>query len=189
MNNKEQLLTRGILNNDRKAYRLLYETYHASLFRFAETYVCCPGLSEDIVQEVFIKLWEESNLRIKRSLKSYLFLMVRNKCIDYLRSIHVEDKRKLKLMEAQINSDTIELSLDDKVTAEIKKAILELPAQCQQVYKMFVYDGLKYAEIALELDISIESVKVQVFRAKKNLRFKLAHLKELLILFYRILRR
>jgi len=97
--------------------------------------------------------------------------------------MQVEDKRKLKLYEAQIISDAVNIDLDEKVSQEIKEAISELPSQCQQVYKMSIYDGLKHAEIANELNISVDSVKVQVFRAKKGLRSKLAHLRELLLLF------
>ena len=171
------------MNRDRNTFRLLYETYHASLFRFAETYLCCPGLSEDIVQEVFLKLWEEPKVQINQSLKAYLFFMVRNRCIDYLRSIQIEDKKKLKLKEALIVADAVELNLDDQVSKEIRSAIEELPAQCKSVYKMSVLYGLKHAEIAEELDISVDSVKVQMFRARKTLRNKLSHLRELLLLF------
>lgn len=179
----DKILLKGIEDRNQSSFKLLYETYHAPLFRFAESYVCCPGIAEDIVQEVFIKIWEDRASRINRSLRAYLFLMVRNRCIDYLRTMKVEDKRKLKLMESQILSDSVELNMDETITREIKKAIEELPAQCKEVYKMSVFDGLKHAEIAEELDISVDSVKVQVFRAKKGLRKKLLHLRELLLLF------
>lgn len=179
----EKILLKGIEDRNQSSFRLLYETYHTPLFRFAESYVCCPGIAEDIVQDVFIKMWEERIGSINKSLKSYLFFMVRNRCIDYLRTVKVEDKRKLKLMEALVLSDSVELNLDEAITCQIEKAIEELPDQCKEVYKMSVFDGLKHAEIAEELDISIDSVKVQVFRAKKGLREKLMHLRELLFLF------
>ncbi|MRT93241.1 RNA polymerase sigma-70 factor [Ancylomarina sp. 16SWW S1-10-2] len=183
MNNQGNILIDGKLKHDQRTFRILFETYHAPLFRFAETYVCCPGLAEDIVQEIFIKLWENKDLRINGSLRSYLFLMVRNRCIDYLRTLKLEDKKKQKLMEAQILSDSVDLDFDDEVKGKIKKAIRELPEQCRQVYEMSIYDGLKHAEIAEELNISISAVKVQVFRAKKNLREALYNIKELLLLF------
>jgi RNA polymerase sigma-70 factor (ECF subfamily) len=183
MEDQEKTLIRGLAKRDRRTFGLLYETYHAPLFRFAETYVCCPGLSEDIVQEVFVKLWENPHTRISKSLQAYLFLMVRNRCIDHLRSLQVEDKKRKKLMEAQILSDSVDLELDEEVSRKIKDAVEELPEQCQQVYRMSVYDGLKHAEIAEELDISLNAVKVQVFRAKKSLREKLYSLREFLVLF------
>lgn len=183
MNDQEKIVMIGLANRDKRAYALLFETYHAPLFRFAETYVCCPGLAEDIVQEVFIKIWENPVRRVSKSLRSYLFLMVRNACIDYLRSVQVEDKKMQKLFEAQVISDSVDLDIDEDISLKIKDAINELPEQCREVYQMSVFDGLKHAEIAEELDISISSVKVQVYRAKNNLREKLVSLREFMIFF------
>jgi len=183
MNDQEKIVMLGLANRDKRVYALLFETYHAPLFRFAETYVCCPGLAEDIVQEVFIKLWENPVSRVSKSLRAYLFLMVRNACIDYLRSVQVEDKKKQKLFEAQVLSDSVDLDIDENITLKIKDAIEELPEQCREVYQMSVYDGLKHAEIAEELDISVSAVKVQVYRAKKILREKLTSLRECMLLF------
>ena len=173
----------GLVNRDKRVYAILFETYHAPLFRFAETYVCCPGLAEDIVQNVFIKIWENSVSRVSKSLRSYLFLMVRNACIDYLRSVQVEDKKKQILFEAQVLSDSVDLSIDENISLKIKNAINELPEQCREVYQMSVFDGLKYSEIADELNISVSAVKVQIYRAKNSLRDKLDSLREFLILF------
>lgn len=183
MNNQEKILMLGLANRDKRVYALLFETYHAPLFRFAETYVCCPGLAEDIVQDVFIKIWENPVSRVSKSLRSYLFFMVRNACIDYLRSVQVEDKKKQKLFEAQVLSDSVDLDIDENITLKIKDAINELPEQCREVYLMSIFDGLKYSEIADELNISVSAVKVQVFRAKNRLREKLDSLREFLILF------
>ena len=183
MNEQEKIVILGLANRDKRAYAILFDTYHAPLFRFAETYVCCSGLAEDIVQDVFIKLWENPRTQISKSLRSYLFLMVRNACIDYLRSVHVEDKKKQKLFEAQVLSDSVDLDIDENITRKIKAAINELPKQCREVYLMSIFDGLKYSEIADELNISVSAVKVQVFRAKNRLREKLDSLREFLILF------
>ncbi|MCT4614426.1 MAG: RNA polymerase sigma-70 factor [Marinifilaceae bacterium] len=168
-----------IINRDKDSFRLLYEKHHDELFRFAESYVCCPGIAEDIIQEVFIRIWEDKNLKIRNSLRSYLFTMTRNRCLNYLRSMKIEDKDNVKLTEAQIVSDTTDLNLDNNVYSEVKAAVSELPSQCKQIYELAIYDGLKYAEIAEELDISIDSVKVQIFRARKTLRKKLVHLKNM----------
>jgi RNA polymerase sigma-70 factor (ECF subfamily) len=180
---EDRLLIRKIAQHDREAFRMLFESYHAQLFRFAEIYVCSPDIAEDIVQEVFIKLWENSGIRINQSLRSYLFLMVKNACIDYLRSLKLEDKKKKRLAEAQILSESVAINLDSEVSQKIKMAIDELPEQCKEVYRMSIYSGLKHSEIAEELNISVNAVKVQVFRAKKSLREKLYSIKELLVFF------
>jgi len=173
----------GLSKRDNKIFGQLFEEYHAPMFRFAETFVFRPEVAEDIVQEVFIKLWESPEIKIEKSLKSYLFLMVRNRCIDFLRALQVEDKRKKKLLEAQILSDTTDLEFDEATSEVIKRTIDELPEQCRQVYSLSVYEDLKYNEIARELGISVSAVKVQMFRARKYLRENLYLLRDNLILF------
>lgn len=178
---QEEILLLGIVNKDRKSFESLYKEYYDSLFSFAESYVCCPGLAEDIIQEVFIKLWENPIGNITKSLRAYLFFMVKNRCVDYLRSVKVEDKKRMKLMEAQLISDSVDIELDEQAIYLIKTAIEELPDQCRQVYKLSVFEGLRNHEIAEELGISESSVKVQIFRAKKYLQVELFHLRSYLI--------
>lgn len=185
----EKLLLKGIADRNQNTYRLLYEYYHAPLFRFAESFVCCSGIAEDVVQDVFIKLWENSKINISKSLKGYLFFMTRNACLNYLRDIKLEDKKKLKLMEGQVLSETVELNMEEEISARIKSAIKELPEQCQKVYSLSIYGGLKNTEIAEELDISVNSVKTQIHRAKQLLRTKLYRLRDLMILYSHLLLR
>ncbi len=182
-NIQEKEFIKGITQKDKRVFALLFEKYHARLFRFAQSYIFDIDATEDIVQEVFIKLWEKTDLRIDRSLESYLFLMVKNRCIDYLRALHVEDKKKQKLMEAQILSDSTHIELDENAVQLIKRTISRLPDQCQQVYKFAIYDDMRYVDIAKELNISVNAVKVQMFRARKYLRENLARHKDSFFLF------
>ncbi len=179
----EEILLKGIADRNQNTYRLLYEQFHVPLFRFAESYVCCPGIAEDIVQDVFIKLWENNKLKISKSLRAYLFFMTRNASLNYLRKIQIEDKKKLILMEAQVLSESIEINMDEEISERIKTAIKELPEQCQKVYSLSLYGGLKYAEIAEEMGISINSVKTQMRRAKQQMRSKLYRLRDMMILY------
>lgn len=191
VNDKDEVFIKGLRRRDNMVFGQIFEKYHASMFRFAETYVFRAEVAEDIVQEVFIKLWEKADIQIERSLKAYLFLMVRNSCIDYLRTLQVEDKRMKKLIEAQILSDTVNLEFDEVTSEIIKRTINKLPEQCRQVYQLSVYDDLKYNDIAQQLNISVSAVKVQMFRARRFLRENLFSLRDNLILFgfFRFLRR
>ncbi|WP_170154625.1 RNA polymerase sigma-70 factor [Mangrovibacterium diazotrophicum] len=179
----ESILLDGIVRKDSQAFARLYSMYHAALFRFSEAYVYDSQQAEDIIQEVFIKLWEMPTIPVERSLKSYLFQMVKNRCLDHLRSLQVEDKNKKKLFEAQAVSDSTDLELDEKSTAIIKNAIEQLPEQCKQVYLLAVFQNMKYQDIADELNISVSAVKVQMFRARKYLKENLSGLRESLSLF------
>lgn len=187
---EDVIFIKGIKSRDNRVFGQLFEKYHAAMFRFSETYVFAPEVAEDIVQEVFIKLWESPNIKIEKSLKSYLFLMVRNRCIDHLRNRQIEDKKKKKLLEAQILSDSTNIEFDERTSEIIKRTINELPDQCRLVYQMSIYESKKYAEIAQEMDISVSAVKVQMFRARKYLRENLYILRDQIILFglFRFLR-
>ncbi|WP_163715763.1 RNA polymerase sigma-70 factor [Mangrovibacterium lignilyticum] len=180
---QEKIFIKGLQDKNSLVFGQLFACYHASLFRFAETYLFDPQETEDVIQEVFIKLWEMPQVNIDRSLKSYLFLMVKNRCIDHLRSLQIEDKNKRKLFEAQSVSDATDVVLDAKSEALIKKTIEELPEQCKQVYQLAVFQDLKYQDIASELNISVSAVKVQMFRARKYLKENLGGLRESLSLF------
>lgn len=180
---QEEIYIRGLKNKDSQVFGELFASYHATLFRFAESYLFDPEATEDVIQEVFIKLWEMPELKIERSLKSYLFLMVKNRCIDHLRSLQIEDKNKRKLYEALAVSDSTDIVLDEKSEAMIKKTIDEMPEQCKQVYQLSVFQNMKYQEIANELNISVSAVKVQMFRARKYLKDNLGNLRESLSLF------
>ncbi len=188
LSDEDKVYIKGLTRRDNRVFGLLFEQYHAQLFRFAQTYVFDTEASEDIVQEVFIKLWEMSEVRIDRSLKAYLFLMVRNRCIDYLRTLHVEDKRKQKLLEAQVLSDSTDIELDEQALEMIKRTINRLPEQCRQVYQLAVCDNMKYADIAAQLDISVSAVKVQLFRARKYLRDNLSKFRDSFLFFSSFIR-
>ncbi|WP_321285427.1 RNA polymerase sigma-70 factor [uncultured Sunxiuqinia sp.] len=181
--NQENRFLKGLKEKNSQVFGELFSCYHPQLFRFAESYIYDPQTAEDIIQEVFIKLWEMPYVRIDRSLKAYLLLMVKNRCIDYLRSLQIEDKNKQKLLEAQAISDTTDIVLDEKTKALIEKTINEMPKQCREVYQLAVFQNLKYQEIATELNISLSAVKVQMFRARKYLKNSLSGLREVLALF------
>ena len=180
---QEEIYIKALKDKDSQLFGELFASYHAPLFRFAETYLFDQQATEDVIQEVFIKLWEMPQVKIEHSLRSYLFLMVKNRCIDYLRSLQIEDKNKRKLFEAQAISDATDIVLDEKSENLIKKTINEMPEQCKQVYQLAVFRNLKYQEIATELNISVSAVKVQMFRARKYLKDHLADLRKNLILF------
>lgn len=180
---QDEIFIKGLKDKDAVIFGQLFACYHARLFRFAESYLFDAQATEDVIQEVFIKLWEMQPLNIDRSLKAYLFLMVKNRCIDHLRSLQVEDKNRRKLFEAQAVSDSTDIVLDERSEALIKKTINEMPEQCKQVYQLSVFQNLKYQEIATELNISVSAVKVQMFRARKYLKEHLGGLRNNLSVF------
>lgn len=171
--------------DNKEVIEYIFKNHYEQMFRFALSYVYDYQIAEDIVHDVLLKFIEQKNkLQKNDSLFSYLLSAVKNKSIDYIRKYNIEDERKNKLLEASLFSDTIEYHIDDELLKIIYNAIEELPEQCRKVFKMNVIDGLKYKEVAEELNISINSVKVQKNRAVKNLKEKVFALRKNPFLFF-----
>ena len=123
-------------------------------------------LVEDIVQDVFIKIWE-NNLRISNgvSLDSYLYVAVRNGCVSYIRRVKPSEGLEV-IAEREVEETLLE---DWKFVWD---AVEELPERCRLVLKLVVLEDMKYAEVAERLDISINTVKGQMKIAYRELRKK-----------------
>ncbi len=127
------------------------------------------------MQEVFIYLWEESHLiSIKKSLKSYLFITVRNRCINHLKTIKITDTDHLIDLNliTTLNSDIFETYNDEekvRLYEKVHEIIAVLPDKMKQIVIMKYINDYKYKEIADELDVSINTVKTQLKRAKDRI--------------------
>lgn len=158
------------------AYELVFRRYYISLCGFATRFVQQPEVAEEIVQNVFLKLWEKRNhIRIETSLKSYLFRAVFNGCNNHLTHIKVRNKYISLTQDAisknEFHADPVIDSLVFKELDEnITKAIENLPTECKKIFKMSRFEGLKYAEIANQLGISVKTVETQISRALSRLR-------------------
>lgn len=158
-------------SDDKKALSYLFDNHYEHLYLFAEKFIYDSDKANDIVQEVLVRIWENRHkLEITTSLISYLFAGVRNGCLDYLRTLHVEDKHNRKYLEAHIDSYTIDVIEDDDLLDRIKKMMEELPPQCREIFQLRILNGYKYKEIAKELNVSEDVVKVQIHRAHQKLK-------------------
>jgi RNA polymerase sigma-70 factor (ECF subfamily) len=166
------------------AYELVFRRYYASLCAFATRFVRRPANAEEIVQEIFLKLWEKkASFSIDTSLKSYLFRAVYNSCHNQYTHEKIENKYISFLKETSVRneagSDPVHDSLAYKeLNEKITEAIERLPAECKKIFKMSRFEGLKYAEIARELGVSVKTVETQISRALLRLR---SELKEFLL--------
>jgi RNA polymerase sigma-70 factor (ECF subfamily) len=169
---------------DENAFSTLFRDYYKRLYVFAARLVKDLESAENIVQDVFVKLWINKNeINITRSIKAYLYTAVKNQSLNYLeqnkRLISIDDS--LNLPESNIDSPEENIIKNENYKA-IQDAIGELPEKCRRIYLMKKYDDLSYKEISEVLGISINTVKTQMKRALKSLSDKLNYLKLLLIL-------
>ena len=160
-----------IQKQNKFVFKKLYESLYEDLVFFANGYLFDISASEDIVQETFIQLWEKAKtITIKNSLKAYLYSMVRNRCLNYLKTIKITDSSNILDFQAIIESDydLDDYTNEDKeiIYSQILKIIETLPAKMQTIVKLRFMNNYKYSEIAEEMNVSVNTVKTQLKRAK-----------------------
>jgi RNA polymerase sigma-70 factor (ECF subfamily) len=162
----------------------VYVCYFTRLHRFAKEYVMSDEDAENIVQDVFMMLWEKRQvLNVQISLTAYLFSLVKNKCIDYLRHkvIAEEYKQELNAKLSSLEEINRAFSSDEDIERFINEAINKLPKRCREIFIMSRVEGKKYQEIADELNISVNTVENQMSIALKKLRVELKEYLPLLL--------
>lgn len=174
MGNHELDIIRKFKRGDELGLRLLFDSYYTSLCVYAYKYFDSFDRAEDVVQEVFITLWEKNRMSdFNGSVKSYLFATVRNNSIN-----KVKAERKFRFEEVEQLSSTIveekfeSLSMDerkDKLYAEIEK----LPTKSKKVFEAIVFEKMRYSEVAEVFNISVNTVKTHYSRSLRQLRSSL----------------
>jgi len=168
---EEKVLINEIKNRNYKVYEALFYDYYPSLIRFAEGYVFNRQVGEDIVQSTFIYIWENANkIEIQTSLKAYFYTTIKNKCLNHLRSLRIQDKHNILYLEATLNSNDTSKIEDPEILKKINDAINELPEKMADIFKLKYVQGKKNKEVAEILKVSENTVKTQLQRAKAKLR-------------------
>jgi RNA polymerase sigma-70 factor (family 1) len=156
------------------AFAGLYNDYRLRLIRVAYYYFNCHSFAEDVVADVFARLWERrESLAGISDIKSYLFRMVRNKCLDEINKISFKGHQALEndLPQIFINFKNPETTyLNNELAEKIKISLQKLPIKCRTVFLMVKEDHLRYKEVAELLNISEKTVEMHVGNALKALR-------------------
>lgn len=179
----EEIWLKQLEEGKDSAFQTLFETYYDRLCAFACRYVEEEVAAEDIVQDVLYELWM-SKLSFKNvlALKSWLYQVVRNRCLDTIKHRQVE----IKYLEEQRYKEDSEFFLhqilEEEVYALLKEAMAVLPEQIKKVFEL-TFSGQSNAEIAEILHVSLDAVKSSKKRGKKLLQDKLKGLVYLFILF------
>jgi RNA polymerase sigma-70 factor, ECF subfamily len=156
---------------------LLFKGNFKDLCYFAIQYVKDSDIAKDIVQEVFFILWQKKeSIDLSKSVKSYLTLAVRNKCLNYIRDHKKFSDPILESEDQYFKSDYKQGDrlIEDELRKKISSSIEELPPKCREVFLLSRYENLKYQEIADRLHISVKTVETQMSKALQHLRIRLA---------------
>lgn len=172
------LLAKMAFDDHHSSLKTLYVFYGKSLLKFARSFVKCEEVAEEIVDDVFIRIWlKRTCLTDIVNFKSYLYVAVKNKALNHLSKSHLADVIQLSDIHAEIPdcSPSGEEKLYAQDTAHIvEQAVAMLPLQCRNIYRMVKDDGMKYKDVALLMNISVKTVEYHMGNALKRIAIKLS---------------
>ncbi len=167
------LQQRVALYNDERAYEELYVLYFTPLMHFTHNFTGSKQLSEEIVSDAFINLWERrSKLMAINNLTLYLYTSARNISLNYLKKqkrerMHALDESAVIIKDRDVNPE--QLMITAELLKKIQEAIRQLPPKCMLIYQLVKEDGLKYREAAKVLNLSLKTVEAQMAIAMKRI--------------------
>lgn len=177
-------LAESIKNSNQGVFELVFNYYYSGLVIYADQIIKDTAISEDIVQSVFMKLWETRESIEIRSFRSYFIQCVKNRCIDHLRNQLVKHRFDNRIPDADHLVMEEDLWTKNELAELIQNAVDDLAPRCREIFWMSRYENLKVAEIAEKLDISKRTVETQISKALKILRVKLVDYISVLILYF-----
>lgn len=175
-----------IINELRKgkiqAYEKLFKLYYPRLFNYASHFLADPFLTEDLIQEVFIEVWKRrKTFRNEKQFASYLFTMVKNRCLNVLKRKVIEEK--YLTTQAQLNSEELYpisfvveenfASMEERLSTVIEEIISEMPERCQEAFRLKWLEGKKIREIAETMGISTTMVDKHLAKGLEIARKKI----------------
>lgn len=176
ISDEELFVFNRMVEGDKEAFRFFFEKYYPDLCNLVNLYLHDPVMSEEIVQDIFIYLWEKKeNIKIESSLKSYLLRASKNRSLNYIRN----EKIKFNIYNKLADSDNGTIEMPDSVMDSnqlreiINTAIDSLPERCREIYILGKEKSMSYKEISIELGISVKTVEGQMGKALKKLREQL----------------
>ncbi|WP_081997690.1 RNA polymerase sigma-70 factor [Wocania ichthyoenteri] len=175
--NTKEFITR-LNNGDVLAFEVLFKLYRSKLLYIAIQYISNKEDAEEIIQNVFVKVWSKKN--IQTNINGYLYRITKNACLDHLRSkkqqLHLDNN--LSQLEASINytalsDDSASLIIEKELNEAILNSIDLLPPKCKDVFVKSRIEGLKHKEISTEMNISTNTVENHISKALKHLKVSL----------------
>lgn len=173
MFHNEKEILQKIAEDDEEAFNILYEKISPVVYGVAVNLLKDPFQAEDIVQDIFVKLWSgRKTLPLVQNLENFVFILTRNAVFSYFKKVTLETKVLAAIKESTVSNDTttFHLAEEKEYRKILQSAISQLPPQQQQVYMLAEEKELSYNEIALSMHLSRETVKRHLNLARKFIR-------------------
>jgi RNA polymerase sigma-70 factor (ECF subfamily) len=159
--------------DDTQAYKQLFLLFYPSLVNFAASIIKSKEAAEEIVSDVFIKIWEKrQHLEKIENLSFYLFTAVKNRCVNQFNDFRNRTEININDVTVEFKSlyhDPEQKMISAEAIRQIQEAIHELPPRCRLIFKLVKEEGLKYKEVAELLELSVKTVENQMSLAFKKI--------------------
>src|SRR5882757_765781 len=161
------ILLQQIAAGDQAAFREVYLTFYKRLYQFALAIVKTKEPAEEIVEDVFIRIWQQKEaLASIRNLRVYLYTAIKNTALNYLSKKARESiTEPFDHIQIELNGSSItpeQILITAEMFKKIQTAVEALPPRCKMIFKLVREDGLRYKEIAEILNISVNTIDVQM---------------------------
>jgi RNA polymerase sigma-70 factor (family 1) len=170
-------IVRRIRQGDIKQFETLFRSSYASLVKYAGTLIKDRDTAEEIVQDLFFRIWQErEKLKIESSLNGYLFRAVHNRCLHHIEHMKVVERHAAEMANSpeQYTENPADVLHYKELQARIAGILERLPERCGKIFCMNRFEGLKYSEIAEKLSVSVKTVEANIGKALKEFRKALA---------------
>ena len=173
-NLSEQEIIKAIREGNAEIFRLVFDSCYESLCHYAFTILKSTEEAEDIVQFLFLKLWDKrEELNIRQTIRSYLFKSVYHRCINHLEhKTIIRNHQRYSQRVPNPDAQPPEI-FPEELGDSIRKALDKHPPRCRSIFIMSRYEELTYAEIAKRLNISENTIQNQICKALRILREEL----------------
>ena len=175
----------GLMAGSENAFRLIMNHWYTRLFNFANGYLNNDENTKEVLQDVFLKLWDNRRKLAETTiLNAFLFTLTRNRCIDLIRrerlmlqfrSDKQEEYRRLTENFDALSDPILDELFAMEIQTEINRAVNGLPEQCRKVFILSRTNGLKNKEISESLELSEKTVESHLTKALKTIRQALEH--------------
>jgi RNA polymerase sigma-70 factor (family 1) len=166
-----------IRQGDVKQFESLFRSSYVSLVRYARTMVRDHDTAEEIVQDLFFRIWKDrEKIVIESSLNGYMFRAVHNRCLHHIEHQKVIEKHagEMSLHVTESPDNPSDILNYKELQGRIANVLEKLPERCGKIFCMNRFQGLKYNEIAEKLSVSVKTVEANMGRALKEFRKELA---------------
>lgn len=169
-------IIRRIRQGDKEQFESLFRSSYVSLVRYARTLIKDQDTAEEIVQDLFFRIWQDrEKIKIESSLNGYLFRSVHNRCLHHIEHNRVIERHAEEMSHLQSESQESpgDILNYKELQAKIATILEKLPERCGKIFYMSRFEGLKYNEIARKLSVSVKTVESNMGRALKEFRKEL----------------